>query len=136
MSAPYALDPRTRGPFMPFDRPQSSRQPPTTAAQPDSTPPSKPESRSPPPSSAPPSPENDTASAQNTLDAETLRKTTIDWQTGAVVFRVIDEKSGQTISQNPDEALLRLRAYARQKEVAQPPSPQGDTQPQRTEKTA
>ena len=41
----------------------------------------------------------------------------IDWETGAMVYRVIDEHSGTTVSQSPDEALLRLRAYARQSEL-------------------
>ncbi|MEN9754256.1 MAG: hypothetical protein RLZ07_638 [Pseudomonadota bacterium] len=61
----------------------------------------------------------------------TVRRTTIDWETGSVVFRVIDEHSGQTVSQSPEEALLRLRAYARQNETTSesgteqqlPPSP-------------
>jgi uncharacterized FlaG/YvyC family protein len=58
----------------------------------------------------------------------TVRRTTIDWETGSVVFRVIDEHSGQTLSQSPEEALLRLRAYARQNDsmsgssTEQPPS--------------
>ena len=57
----------------------------------------------------------------------TVRRTSIDWETGSVVFRVIDEHSGRTVSQSPEEALLRLRAYARQKETAvsveTPPTP-------------
>ncbi|MBW8617372.1 MAG: hypothetical protein KGO21_01570 [Hyphomicrobiales bacterium] len=66
----------------------------------------------------------------------TTRRTTIDWETGSVVFRVIDEHSGRTISQSPEEALLRLRAYARQNETnaamdAEQPTPQGN----RTAKT-
>ena len=47
----------------------------------------------------------------------TVRRTTIDWETGSVVYRVIDEHSGRTVSQSPEEALLRLRAYVRQNEV-------------------
>ena len=131
MSTPYSLDPLARGPVVPYDRLQTTRQPPTPSASPQ-----KPDNRSPPPSSLPTAPDHDTAPPPTPQDSETLRKTTIDWQTGAVVFRVIDEKSGQTISQNPDEALLRLRAYARQKEVAQPLTPQGEPPAQRTEKTA
>lgn len=66
----------------------------------------------------------------------TTRRTTIDWETGSVVFRVIDEHSGRTISQSPEEALLRLRAYARQNETTasidpEQPTPQGN----RTAKT-
>ena len=64
----------------------------------------------------------------------TVRRTTIDWETGSVVFRVIDEHSGQTVSQSPEEALLRLRAYARQNETTsesgteQQPSPSPRTE--------
>ena len=66
----------------------------------------------------------------------TTRRTTIDWETGSVVLRVIDEHSGRTISQSPEEALLRLRAYARQNETnaamdSEQPTPQGN----RTAKT-
>lgn len=42
------------------------------------------------------------------------RKTDIDWTTNSLVYRVIDNRSGQVVSQSPDEALLRLRAYAKQ----------------------
>jgi hypothetical protein len=66
----------------------------------------------------------------------TTRRTTIDWETGSIIFRVIDEHSGRTISQSPEEALLRLRAYARQNETTasidnELPAPQGN----RTAKT-
>ena len=44
----------------------------------------------------------------------TTRKTDVDWQTNELVYRVIDSRSGQVVSQSPDEALLRLRAYAKQ----------------------
>jgi uncharacterized FlaG/YvyC family protein len=66
----------------------------------------------------------------------TVRRTTIDWETGSVVFRVIDEHSGQTVSQSPEEALLRLRAYARQNETtADTNAEQPQHSPPRTEKT-
>lgn len=66
----------------------------------------------------------------------TTRRTTIDWETGSVVFRVIDEHSGRTISQSPEEALLRLRAYARQNETTAAINPdQPATQGNHTEKT-
>ena len=66
----------------------------------------------------------------------TTRRTTIDWETGSVVFRVIDEHSGRTISQSPEEALLRLRAYARQNETTAAINPdQPATQGTHTEKT-
>jgi uncharacterized FlaG/YvyC family protein len=37
----------------------------------------------------------------------------IDPQSREVIFRVIDVRSRQVVRQVPDEALLRLRAYAR-----------------------
>jgi uncharacterized FlaG/YvyC family protein len=37
---------------------------------------------------------------------------TIDQQTREVVFRVIDTRTRQVVRQVPDEALLRMRAYA------------------------
>lgn len=43
-----------------------------------------------------------------------IRKTDIDWTTNSLVYRIIDRRSGQVVSQSPEEALLRLRAYAKQ----------------------
>ena len=64
-----------------------------------------------------PSKPADTQTADPKPTNTTVRKTAIDWETGAMVYRVIDEHSGTTVSQSPDEALLRLRAYARQSEL-------------------
>ncbi len=55
---------------------------------------------------------------ESELQNRTRRQTVMDWSTNQPVFRVIDERSGQTISQTPDQALLRLRAYARQQNLA------------------
>ncbi|MFM8700358.1 MAG: hypothetical protein ACKOC1_03030 [Hyphomicrobiales bacterium] len=55
---------------------------------------------------------------ESDLRSRTRRQTVMDWSTNQPVFRIIDERSGQTISQNPDQALLRLRAYARQQNLA------------------
>jgi hypothetical protein len=41
------------------------------------------------------------------------REVVIDPQTREVLFRVVDVRSRQVVRQVPDEALLRLRAYAR-----------------------
>src|SRR5262245_17700783 len=41
------------------------------------------------------------------------REIDFDAQTSAVIFRVIDESTGQVDQQVPDAALLRLRAYYR-----------------------
>jgi hypothetical protein len=46
--------------------------------------------------------------------APTSRRTSVDQSTGEVVYHVIDDHSGQQISQSPDEAILRIRAYVRQ----------------------
>ncbi len=79
-----------------------------------------------------PSSSSDTKPSPNA----TVRRTTIDWETGSVVFRVIDEHSGRTVSQSPEEALLRLRAYARQNETATDASADQPASPSpRTEKT-
>jgi hypothetical protein len=45
---------------------------------------------------------------------ETSHRTTIDPSTGDLVYHVIDTRSGQQVAQSPDEAMLRMRAYARQ----------------------
>ncbi len=50
----------------------------------------------------------------------TSRRTTIDQTTGELVLHVIDTHSGQQVSQSPDEAMLRIRAYARQMDAAHP----------------
>ena len=56
-----------------------------------------------------------------TIKSEAQRRQTVmDWSTNQPVFRVIDERSGQVISQTPDQALLRLRAYARQQNMSSP----------------
>lgn len=65
----------------------------------------------------------------------TVRRTTIDWETGSVVFRVIDEHSGRTVSQSPEEALLRLRAYVRLNETTAASADIQETPKPRTEKT-
>jgi hypothetical protein len=43
----------------------------------------------------------------------------IDPKTREVVFQVVDRESGRVIRQTPDEATLRLRAYARELREAQ-----------------
>ena len=44
----------------------------------------------------------------------TRKQTSLDWATGTVVYRIIDGRNGQTLSQTPDEAILKLRAYTKQ----------------------
>jgi flagellar protein FlaG len=59
----------------------------------------------------------DGVQARATLD-EVLRdfikrKVTIDPKTREVVYQSIDQRTGEVVRQVPDEALMRLRAYAR-----------------------
>jgi len=51
-------------------------------------------------------------SARNDLPA-TTRDVVIDPATREVIFRILDARSRQVLRQVPDEALLRVRAYAR-----------------------
>jgi uncharacterized FlaG/YvyC family protein len=44
--------------------------------------------------------------------ASTERDVTIDPATREVVLRMIDSRSGEVVRQVPDQALLRIRAYA------------------------
>ena len=44
----------------------------------------------------------------------TSHRTTIDQSTGDLVYHIIDTRSGQQVAQSPDEAMLRMRAYAKQ----------------------
>jgi uncharacterized FlaG/YvyC family protein len=53
------------------------------------------------------------------------REIVFDSQTRAVIFRVIDERTGEVDHQVPDAALLRLRAYNRTMANGEPP-PEGD----------
>ncbi len=57
------------------------------------------------------------------LAAPTSRRTTLDQSTGEFILQVIDDHTGQKISQSPDEAILRIRAYARQLDAAKQPVP-------------
>jgi len=54
--------------------------------------------------------------------AATSRRTTLDQSTGEFVLQVIDDHTGQKISQSPDEAILRIRAYARQLDASKQPA--------------
>jgi|RhiMetdeSRZDD1v2_1073273.scaffolds.fasta_scaffold1319020_1 hypothetical protein len=54
-----------------------------------------------------------TAPATRNDVPDTSHQVVIDPQTREVIYRVIDVRSRQVIRQVPDEALLRVRAYAR-----------------------
>jgi hypothetical protein len=45
----------------------------------------------------------------------TTRDTIIDPQTREVVYRVLDARTRQVVNQAPDQAVLRMQAYARAK---------------------
>jgi uncharacterized FlaG/YvyC family protein len=49
-----------------------------------------------------------------TTDETIERKLIIDPQTRAIVLQKKDPQTGETISQLPDETLLKLRAYSRE----------------------
>jgi hypothetical protein len=53
----------------------------------------------------------------------TSRRTTLEQSTGEFILQVIDDHTGQKISQSPDEAILRIRAYARQLDTVKQPVP-------------
>lgn len=65
---------------------------------------------------------NDGARERAALDAalrETIRRRlTIEPKTREVVYQTIDSESGEVIRQVPDQALLRLRVYAREMRAA------------------
>ncbi len=46
-------------------------------------------------------------------ESATSRDVILDPQTREIVFRVLDADSGQVLRQVPDQALLRMQAYAR-----------------------
>ncbi|WP_377838774.1 hypothetical protein [Bosea sp. UC22_33] len=52
--------------------------------------------------------------AARTTDETVERKLVIDPQTRAIVLQKKDLQTGETISQLPDETLLKLRAYSRE----------------------
>ena len=52
--------------------------------------------------------------AARTADDTVERKLIIDPQTRAIVLQKKDPQTGETISQLPDETLLKLRAYSRE----------------------
>jgi uncharacterized iron-regulated membrane protein len=51
------------------------------------------------------------------------KRTTLDQATGDLVYQVIDQRTGQELSQSPDEAILRMRAYTRQLDAAKLANP-------------
>jgi hypothetical protein len=51
--------------------------------------------------------------------SEVSRDVTIDASTQELVFKTINQKSGEVVSQVPDKALLRIRAYSREQREAE-----------------
>ena len=65
---------------------------------------------------------------QHKTQQQLTREIVFDSQTRAVIFRVIDERTGEVDHQLPDAALLRLRAYNRTlANGEQPPEGDGNT---------
>ena len=57
----------------------------------------------------------DTVTRELALRSNTRRQMEIDESTASVVTKVIDEESGEVVRQMPEEALLRMRAYIRER---------------------
>jgi uncharacterized FlaG/YvyC family protein len=57
----------------------------------------------------------DTVTRELALNSSTRRQLDIDEATSAVVSKVIDAESGEVVRQVPEEALLRMRAYVRER---------------------
>lgn len=54
------------------------------------------------------------------------RRIEVDAETQALVFRAVDEATGEVVRQVPDQALLRLRAYARELRLDAARGPAGE----------
>ena len=51
--------------------------------------------------------------------SEVSRDITIDASTQELVFKTINDRSGEIVQQVPDKALLRIRAYSREQREAE-----------------
>jgi hypothetical protein len=65
------------------------------------------------------------------VSATLRRETVIDERTRAVVSQTVETATGEVVTQTPDEAILKLRAYLR--EMA---APKDEAGPARTSRTA
>ena len=54
------------------------------------------------------------AAIETALQDVIERNTTIDPKTREVVFQTVDRETGEVVRQVPDDAILKLRAYARE----------------------
>lgn len=59
------------------------------------------------------SPGAERGAALDAIMQRLVRSTEVDPQTRAVVFRAVDERTGDVVSQFPSEQILKLRAYLR-----------------------
>ena len=79
---------------------------------------------------------SDDARSRAALDralAETIaRRIEIDPRTRQVVYQTVDRETGEVVRQVPDQALMRLRAYAREIRAAQ----EADAETRRVERIA
>jgi uncharacterized FlaG/YvyC family protein len=65
------------------------------------------------------------AALESTLQDFIKRHITVDPRTREVVFQTVDERTGAVVRQLPEEAILKLRAYARELREADS-APDGD----------
>jgi hypothetical protein len=63
------------------------------------------------------------AERENALRDVITRNLTVDPRTREIVFQAINERTGEVVRQTPDEAILRLRAYAREMKDAEASDP-------------
>jgi uncharacterized FlaG/YvyC family protein len=68
---------------------------------------------------APSKPSNEKNGSEPESSPELSRRVTIDANTQELVLQRINEKSGEVVRQVPDQAMLRIRAYAREMRQAQ-----------------
>ncbi|NNM74704.1 hypothetical protein [Enterovirga aerilata] len=73
-------------------------------------------------------PANETRNAEPDPRTDVSRNVTIDASTQALVFQTINERSGEVVRQVPDQALLRIRAYARELRDAEAESAETERQ--------
>jgi flagellar protein FlaG len=57
------------------------------------------------------------AAIEAVIQRNIARRTEIDRQTRDVIFKTVDQDTGEIIRQIPDDTLLRLRAFAREMQV-------------------
>ena len=67
--------------------------------------------------------------SETAVKEEIRRRTEVDKDANVLVYRATDMRTGEVVQQYPDEALLKLRAYARAQMAS-------ETRPEKVEVTA